>query len=57
MQRVPYLLVVGDEEVKNETISVRGRGSKDLGDVMKNKDFLTMLREDIKRKNKIRSFL
>ena len=49
MQRVPYLLVVGDEEVENDTISVRGRGSKDLG-VMKSKDFLTIFRKDIERR-------
>ena len=31
LQRVPYLLVVGDREVENHTIAVRTRGGKDLG--------------------------
>lgn len=31
MQRVPYLLVVGDREVANQTLSVRTRDGEDLG--------------------------
>jgi threonyl-tRNA synthetase len=31
LQRVPYLLVVGDREVENHTVAVRTRGGKDLG--------------------------
>ncbi len=31
IQRVPYLLVVGDREVESETVAVRTRGGKDLG--------------------------
>lgn len=31
LQRIPYLLVVGDREVENHTVSVRTRGGKDLG--------------------------
>ena len=31
MQRYPYILVVGDREVKNKQISVRQRGGQDLG--------------------------
>ncbi|CAK0741849.1 threonine--tRNA ligase [Gammaproteobacteria bacterium] len=31
LQRVPYLLVVGDREVENQTVSVRTRTGKDLG--------------------------
>jgi len=31
MQRYPYILVVGDREVKNNQISVRQRGGQDLG--------------------------
>jgi threonyl-tRNA synthetase len=31
MQRVPYLLVVGDREVETRTIAVRTRTGKDLG--------------------------
>jgi threonyl-tRNA synthetase len=31
MQRIPYLLVVGDREVETRTIAVRTRTGKDLG--------------------------
>jgi threonyl-tRNA synthetase len=31
LQRVPYLLVVGDREAQSETVAVRTRGGKDLG--------------------------
>ena len=31
LQKVPYLLIVGDKEVETETVSVRKRGGEDLG--------------------------
>ncbi len=31
MQRVPYLLVVGDREEEQNTVAVRTRDGKDLG--------------------------
>ncbi|HHO69480.1 MAG TPA: threonine--tRNA ligase [Gammaproteobacteria bacterium] len=31
IQRVPYLLVVGDRELESDTVAVRTRGGKDLG--------------------------
>ena len=31
LDRVPYLLVVGDKELENETVSVRSREGKDMG--------------------------
>ncbi len=31
LQRVPYMLVIGDREVENRTVAVRTRGGKDLG--------------------------
>ena len=49
MQKVPYLLVVGDRELKENTISVRARGNKDLGS-MSVKEFSSMLSKDIKNK-------
>ena len=33
LRRIPYLLVVGDREVTEETISVRTRAGEDLGSV------------------------
>ena len=31
MKKIPYLLVVGDNELENKKVSVRSRGNKDLG--------------------------
>jgi threonyl-tRNA synthetase len=31
LQRIPYLLVVGDREVENDSVSVRTREGEDLG--------------------------
>jgi threonyl-tRNA synthetase len=31
LQRIPYLLVVGDREAQSQTVAVRTRGGKDLG--------------------------
>ena len=50
MQKVPYLLVVGDKELKNNSISVRARGGVDLGSMSLNK-FLDILKKDIEKKN------
>lgn len=41
LDRVPFLLVVGDKEVEDNSISVRTREGKDLG-VMKLADFLAL---------------
>jgi len=46
MQKVPYLLVVGDKEVENGTVSVRTRGGKDLG-AMTVTDFAILLSDKV----------
>lgn len=48
LQRVPYLLVVGDREVETETVSVRSRAGKDLGS-MSIEAFSELLKSDIKQ--------
>lgn len=47
LQRVPYLLVVGDREVETKTVSVRSRAGKDLGS-MTIEAFSELLKSDIK---------
>jgi threonyl-tRNA synthetase len=42
LQKLPYILVVGDKEVATETVAVRARGNQDLG-VMSVKDFAARL--------------
>jgi threonyl-tRNA synthetase len=49
LQKVPYILVVGDKEKANGTVAVRARGNQDLG-TMSVDDFVARLRADISRK-------
>jgi threonyl-tRNA synthetase len=49
MQKVPFIVVVGDQEKANETIAVRARGGKDLG-AMPLADFITKISSDIATK-------
>ncbi|OYU00552.1 MAG: threonine--tRNA ligase [Burkholderiales bacterium PBB1] len=49
MQKVPYILVVGDKEKANGTVAVRARGNQDLG-VMSLADFSARLASDIAQK-------
>jgi threonyl-tRNA synthetase len=46
LQKVPYLLVVGDKEVESGTVAVRTRGGEDLG-AMTFEDFCDHLSQDI----------
>jgi threonyl-tRNA synthetase len=46
IQRVPYLLVIGDREVENQTISVRTREGLDLGSMALDQ-FVELLNKDI----------
>jgi len=39
MQKIPYLLIIGDKEIKNKTVSCRERGKGDIGQI-KLKKFL-----------------
>ena len=49
MQKTPFLLVVGDKEIENETVSVRARGGEDLGE-MSIKEFMGILKKKINAK-------
>jgi threonyl-tRNA synthetase len=46
LQKVPYILVVGDKEKAAGTVAVRARGNQDLG-VLSVADFVQRLRSDI----------
>ena len=49
--KVPYLLVVGDREVENETIAVRTRSGEDLGSMPVN-EFAQHLAADVGRRGR-----
>lgn len=50
LQKVPYMLVIGDKEVEDGTVAVRRRGEGDIG-AMKQEDFIAMPQEEIADKN------
>jgi threonyl-tRNA synthetase len=50
MEKVPYILVVGDKEVQQNMIAVRERGGKDLG-VMSLDEFINNVQKLIQEKN------
>ncbi|KXW56680.1 MAG: threonine--tRNA ligase [Betaproteobacteria bacterium] len=45
MDKVPYQIIVGDKEVLSHTVSVRGRGDKDLG-VMTQEALFSLLQQE-----------
>jgi threonyl-tRNA synthetase len=49
LQRVPYLLVVGDREVEERTLAVRDRKGQDLG-TLGIEDFIARLSEEVTRR-------
>ncbi len=49
LQKVPYILVVGDKEKANGAVAVRARGNQDLG-VMALEDFIVKISADITQK-------
>lgn len=52
IQRVPYLLVMGDKEADSETVAVRTRSGEDLGS-MSIDAFVSLLQEDVDRRGRI----
>ena len=49
VQKIPYMLVIGDKEVEEGAVAVRRRSEGDLG-AMKANDFITMLQKEIAEK-------
>ncbi len=49
LQKIPYLLVVGDKEIESDSVAVRERGKGDLG-AMKVADFMEKIKKEIKEK-------
>jgi threonyl-tRNA synthetase len=52
MQKVPYLVVIGDKEMASGAVAVRARGGQDLG-VMSVDEFLQKLLVDVSRKSNV----
>ncbi|MBN48186.1 MAG: threonine--tRNA ligase [Spongiibacteraceae bacterium] len=52
IQKVPYLLVIGDKEVENQTVAVRARQGEDLG-TMTWDQFAELLATDVARRGRV----
>jgi len=52
INKIPYLLVVGDKEVENNTVAIRTRKGQDLG-VMSLDDVLAVFKQDSVQKGRI----
>ena len=50
MQKIPYLLIVGDKEIANKGVSVRQRGKGDLGAMTIDKFFAKIKEEVVNKK-------
>ena len=51
LQKIPYMLIVGEKEVESNTVAIRSREEGDIGtkDI---KDFIEMIKKEIKEKRK-----
>ncbi len=47
LEKIPYMLVVGDRDIENQTVSVRTRGGEDLG-AMSLEAFAALLEEEVR---------
>lgn len=45
LDKIPYLLVIGDEEIKNNSVAVRKRGQGDIG-VLKLNEFIAKVEKE-----------
>jgi threonyl-tRNA synthetase len=52
MQKIPYILVVGEKEIQEKAVNVRVRGKKVLG-LMKIDKFSSLIKEDIDKKRQV----
>jgi len=47
IRKVPYLVIIGDKEISEGTLSLRRRNGEDLG-AMTQENFIAMIKEDIR---------
>ena len=51
LEKIPYMLVLGDKEVEEGTVSVRSRKNGDMG-AMSADEFLAYITEEIKERRR-----
>ena len=47
LNKIPYMLILGDKEVENKQVGVRARGQGDIG-AMDEEKFIEKIKEEIK---------
>lgn len=47
LNKIPYMLILGDKEIQNNQVGVRSRGEGDIG-AMDEEKFIQKLKEEIK---------
>jgi threonyl-tRNA synthetase len=52
LQKIPYLLVIGEREMENQTVAVRAHSGEDLG-AMSIKDFAARLRGEVVQRGRV----
>ena len=52
LQKVPYMLVVGDQEIERESVAVRLRSGENLGE-MRMDDFIARIQSVVEAKAEI----
>ena len=52
LQKVPYLLIIGDREQESKTVAVRARSGMDLG-TMLIEDFSDILQSEVEKRGRI----
>ncbi|MBI4163581.1 MAG: threonine--tRNA ligase [Candidatus Aenigmarchaeota archaeon] len=50
MQKIPYIVVIGDKEEEKNTLAVRTRGKKDVEFGIRKEDFISKLKKEIEEK-------
>ena len=48
IQKIPYILIVGDKEITGQSVAIRKRGKGDIG-IQKFEDFLKQVKEELKK--------
>lgn len=51
LQKIPYMLVVGDKEIENNAVAVRSRKEGDIGQVDTD-EFLNRMKKEIENKER-----
>jgi threonyl-tRNA synthetase len=49
MEKVPYMIIIGEKEAAGEVLSIRSKAQGDMG-IMTSEEFIQMINKEIKEK-------